>query len=202
MWEGGKEHAAVSSACSHCLHRTPQPSRGWPKASAGCQEHPHGITFLMGQPQEGGTASCKLITDRALSPPHSTKLGKKGSCFQPWVSYCTHHQVGDCSTSPPPGKTQWSGHMPPTTLHFRILHPSSENTLQWMERTQAPRSLPCTHSPHSPPQATSSQVLGKAPPDAALHWGNLASSEKCVYSEARTWPPHHSLPPLPHLPHS
>ena len=77
MWEGGKEHAAVSSACSHCLHRTPQPSRGWPKASAGCQEHPHGITFLMGQPQEGGTASCKLITDRALSPPHSHQAGEE-----------------------------------------------------------------------------------------------------------------------------
>jgi len=54
--------------------------------------------------------------------------------------------------------------MPPTTLHFRILQPSSETTLQWMERTQAARPLPRTHSPHSPPQATSSQVLGKAPP--------------------------------------
>ena len=108
MWEGGKEHAAVGSAWSHCLHRTPQPSRGWPKASAGpgCQEHPHWHYVLDGVPQEGGIASCKLITDRALSLPHPTKLGKNSSRFQPWVSYCIYHQAGDCSTSPPPGKTQ------------------------------------------------------------------------------------------------
>ena len=37
----------------------------------------------------------------------------------------------------PQGKPNWSGHMPPTTLHFRILHPSSETTFNgWREHKQ------------------------------------------------------------------
>lgn len=42
-WEEGREQAAVGSAWSHCLNRTPQPSRSQPKASAGheCHERLH-----------------------------------------------------------------------------------------------------------------------------------------------------------------
>lgn len=97
--------ALPAATASTGLH-SPQEVGPRPQQDLGARSTHTGITFLMGQPQEGGIASCKLITDRALSLPHSTKLGKKGSRFQPWVSYCTHQQVGDCSTSPPPGKTQ------------------------------------------------------------------------------------------------
>lgn len=93
----------------------------------------------------------------------------------------------------PQGKPNSSGHTP-TTLCFRLLHPLSETVFQWMQHTQAPQSFPCTNSPHTLPQATSSQVLGKAPP-VGLHTGvNLASSEKCLYSEARTRPPNRNTP--------
>lgn len=80
---------------------------------------------------------------------------------------------GTEAPSHPQGKSNSSGHMPPTTLHFRILHSSSETTLQWMERMQATWSFPCTHSPHSLPQATSSQVPGKAPPQCGFTLGQI-----------------------------
>lgn len=86
--------------------QSPQEVGSRPQQDLGARSTHTGITFLMGQPQEGGTASCKLITDRALSLPHPTRLGRKSSRFQLWVSYCTYHQAGDCSTSPSPGKTQ------------------------------------------------------------------------------------------------
>lgn len=100
------------------------------------------------------------------------------------------------SRLPPQGKPDLSGHTP-TTWHLRLLPPLSETTLHGRRecKRRDPAHVPVLPTACHRPRPL--KFLVRHPP-MWLHTGvNSASSEKCLYSEARTRAPNHSPPPLP-----
>lgn len=156
--------AAVGSAWSHCLHRTPSPQEAGPGLSrTWCHEHPCQDHVLWGVPV-GPPSSQSQIGPEPPSPCRASRPGQRERPPSAWASHCTPCGPGPRHL-PPPGHT-------PTTWHLTSA-PVIRNHPPWTERMQAPRSRACTRVPHCLPQATSSQVPGKAPPEVASHWGEL-----------------------------
>lgn len=108
------------------------------------------------------------------------------------------------SLSRPQGKPSSSGHKPLATLHFRLSHPPSKNRplmdrkYRLCDPSPAPDLSTLCHRPRP------LHFLVKRPCLMRLHIGaNLASSQKCLYSEAdpASQPQHpHSSPQAAKLP--